>query len=101
MLFVKFVTCYMFFGTQMRIVYSPNEKQDAKDKIDRIWTYDQLEGFRLLDPAQISNVEGIYECRAEKRSLSESVNQMGVRFKIIRCPDGINEPISYIVSIPS
>ena len=67
----------MFFGTQMEIVYSPtNEKQDAKDKIDRIWSYDPLEGFRLLEQAQVSNVEGDYECRAEKRSATGTVYQM-------------------------
>lgn len=94
----------MFFGTQTRIIYSPKEKQDAKDKIDRISTHDAndpLQGFRLLDPAQIANVEGIYECRAEKRSFNVSEIQWG--FKIIPCPsdDGINKPILYIVSNPS
>ncbi len=96
LLFVKCVTCCMFFGTQTRIVCPPKEKQDAKDK-----THDALQGFRLLDPAQIANVEGIYECRAEKRSFNVSEIQWGVRFKIIPCPDdGINEAILYIVSNP-
>lgn len=81
----------MFFGTQMEIVYSPtNEKQDAKDsKIDRIWTYDLFEGFRLLEQAQVSNVEGDYECRAEKRSATGAVSHMGFEFEIKHSP-GIN-----------
>ena len=70
----------------MEIVYSTNETQDAKNKIDRIWKYDPLEGFRLMEQTQVSNVEGVYECRAEKRlaGTTETVTNMSVPFKIMR-----------------
>ena len=68
--------------------------------IDRIWINDLLERLRLLELAQMANVEGVYECWAEKGSLNMTVHQMGVQYEIMRSP-GMNVPIFYIESFPS